>query len=350
MGITINPYLGNYPDTATDLVWATAQDRFDNLPTPATEACTPEISQRLAETHQHKRAFVPELFRMSEQEFQTRYTANPTMCRTAQYWMNLAAVYPAGEHQDQAMPSLALLTELEETWQQVKAAHDIVVQLKALPHEDGDWAGVEHRYNATTWTGQVLPLVGNMDRYKATIMDAAEAFRALMTKYDDLKFGACVSTGGLYGVSGTTNGIINLSHFPTLLRPTVQALTLMMGEIVDFQVCDKYKSCAQIECAGAACPEMDESDDFATPYASAVCYLTHESADRAVCYRGSVNPYLEGFGFMLVGMWMWDTRTGETEFTNFYSIEFGGGYEDPAGPQPLSEDQHYRWTLEAIQH
>lgn len=309
-----SPYEAIYPKTAMDLVWLTAGDKLDNIIPPATnEPCDAELIDQFKAKNIFP--FLNPKLKQSE-------------CRVASYWKSLAAVYPTPEHSLDDIPSLSMLVDIEETWTKVKKAHEMVVLLKALPHNDFYFSGMEHEYDPKTWNDKVLPLVGSVSDYKNTILDAANSLQALAAKHDNPRLGGgwCTAKDGV--CDGPSYGVIDISSFPTLVRPAIEALTFMMGEVVNFQGGNGENS--RIECEGDECPDENASDDFHTVYPSSVCYMNGPLADEAVCYDSTFNPHLGAIGYMLVGTWSWDTRTGDTEFTNFYNSD------GPEGPNNTS--------------
>jgi hypothetical protein len=328
MVIEINPYIGNYPESAMEMLRLTADEMFDNMMYPSPTSCTPEVVEELKGAVD----LLPFLDTSKGDKI-----VKGGLCEAFHYWQMFSEMYPIPEHNEQNLPSLKMFVDFQSTWHSVKKARDVVAQLRTIPHNKGHYR--EYEYHSSVWDSEVIPLIGSTKEYDALVLGATYSFKYFVNKYDDMQIGWQV--GNYKGPFTPPFGLVNIESFPILMRPAARAITMMMSEIVAFQ---NRRGGSQIECDGGQCPEDDESEKMSLPLGRDLCY-TNDATDDGHCYNGPFNPHVYGWGVFLIGDWMTDSRTDETEFVNFYT---GEPFRDV--PLPRAGGEKDRWIQGLVKY
>ncbi len=166
------------------------------------------------------------------------------------------------------------LLKLQDVFNKVKPAYEMVAKLNALPHETLHSCGVDYNYSATMWNADVLPLIGNTDTYVDRIVQAVNAYMGFVT--NEL---------GLEVVHNNEDfdckAIVNLESIPDNVASTFVSLTLMAGKIQEWHkaaLCQDGHTTPSINCIGDKCDDDNTSSRFFNPLttldASSLCYVT----------------------------------------------------------------------------
>lgn len=246
---------------------------------------------------------------------------------------NARILQTAMEEAGDASPPFEMLRELRDAYAEVARMHEVVLGLKALPHETNvfripnpvspNMGFVEYEYGPSVWQGGVLPLIGgSTGSYREQFGRAGVGFGRFGEKYLDLKVPSYINVGSEHGTIANYPiwTQVDVGKVPSTLRPTVIEMTMMMSEVMSWHWREPGWPISQIECEGSGCPEDDESGQF---YMSSIganlCYVTDDKSD-AHCFEGSFNPHIKYSGWCLGAcFYAEDQRAGEGQI-GFYPV------------------------------